>query len=114
MPHPSLLPLPRCSDPLLVGGKAAGLARLLAAGLKVPSGCCVTTEACRQTLLAAGFDPMERWRHALHLTHHARRQWLRECQQIIQDIDVSELVEVCRAEMRRINALTDRQWAVRS
>lgn len=114
MPHPSLLPLPRCSDPLLVGGKAAGLARLLAAGFKVPSGCCVTTEACRQTLLAAGFDPIERWRHALHLTHHARRQWLRECQQIIQDIDVSELVEVCRAEMRRINVLTDRQWAVRS
>src|SRR5262245_3494231 len=114
MTHPSLLPLPGCIDPLVVGGKAASLARLLAAGFKVPSGCCVTTEACRQALHTAGFDPIERWRHALHLTHHARRQWLQECQRIIQDIDVSELVEVCRKEMRRITGLPDRRWAVRS
>src|SRR5215467_1423519 len=114
MSRPLLLPLPACSDPLLVGGKAVGLARLLAAGFKVPPGCCVTTEACRQALHAVEFDPIARWRHALHLTHNVRRQWLQECQQIIQDIDVSELVEVCREEMRRISVLSERRWAVRS
>ena len=114
MSRPLLLPLPACSDPLLVGGKAVGLARLLAAGFKVPPGCCVTTEACRQALHTVEFDPIARWRHALHLTHNVRRQWLQECQQIIQDIDVSELVEVCREEMRRISVLSERRWAVRS
>src|SRR5262245_40853398 len=114
MAHPILLPLPGCRDPLLVGGKAASLARLLAAGFKVPSGCCVTTEACRHALHAVGFDPIERWRHALQLTNHARRQWLQECQRIIQEIDVSELVEICREEMRRIDVSPDRRWALRS
>ena len=114
MAPPLLLPLLACSDSLLVGGKAVGLARLLASGFKVPPGYCVTTEACRQALHAVEFAPIARWRHARHLTRDARRQWLQECQQIIQDIDVSELVEACREEMRRISSLAERRWAVRS
>lgn len=39
-----------------VGGKAAGLARLIAAGFDVPAGFCVTTEAFRAHLDAAGID----------------------------------------------------------
>jgi rifampicin phosphotransferase len=114
MAHPILLPLPRCRDPLLVGGKAANLARLLEAGLVVPAGCCLTTEAYRQALHAIGFSPIERWQHALQLTDDARQQWLQDCRRIIQQIDVSGLVEACREEMRRIAVLPDRQWAVRS
>lgn len=45
-----VLPLADCTDPQLVGGKAAGLARLLAAGFAVPPGICVTTEAYRDAL----------------------------------------------------------------
>jgi pyruvate,water dikinase len=40
-----------------VGGKAANLGVLLAAGLPVPPGFCVTTAAYRQVAAAAGVDP---------------------------------------------------------
>lgn len=53
----SVLPLVRCNKLKLVGGKALGLARLMAAGFPVPPGICVTTEAYRQSLLASGFTP---------------------------------------------------------
>ncbi|MET3932966.1 PEP/pyruvate-binding domain-containing protein [Arthrobacter sp. OAP107] len=42
---------------LEVGGKAANLGVLLAAGLPVPPGFCVTTAAYRQVAAAAGVDP---------------------------------------------------------
>src|SRR4026207_670702 len=64
MADPLVLSLSRCSDPSLVGGKASGLARLLAAGLAVPDGCCVTTRAYEQSLASLGFDPRKRWRRA--------------------------------------------------
>ena len=38
MADPLLLPLARCTDPSLAGGKAAGLARLLSVGFLVPAG----------------------------------------------------------------------------
>ena len=38
----------------LVGGKAANLGELIAAGLPVPGGFCVTTEAYRDVAAAAG------------------------------------------------------------
>jgi phosphoenolpyruvate synthase/pyruvate phosphate dikinase len=38
----------------LVGGKAASLGELIAAGLPVPAGLCVTTEAYRDVAAAAG------------------------------------------------------------
>jgi rifampicin phosphotransferase len=41
-----------------VGGKAANLGVLLAAGLPVPDGFCVTTAAYRRVAAAAGLDPM--------------------------------------------------------
>ncbi|RPJ20195.1 MAG: pyruvate, water dikinase, partial [Planctomycetaceae bacterium] len=52
MDRPLLLPLAACTQPSLVGGKAAGLARLLAGGFPVPSGFCVTTEAYDHALRA--------------------------------------------------------------
>ncbi|GAB15063.1 phosphoenolpyruvate synthase family protein [Arthrobacter globiformis NBRC 12137] len=42
-----------------VGGKAANLGVLLAAGLPVPSGFCVTTAAYRRVAAAAGVEPSE-------------------------------------------------------
>src|SRR5579884_452005 len=54
---PYILPLAECTDPRLVGGKAAGLGRLLAAGFSVPAGICVTTRAYRDVLHAAGIVP---------------------------------------------------------
>jgi rifampicin phosphotransferase len=114
MAHPILLPLSRCRDVSLAGGKAAGLARLLAAGFEVPDGCCVTTAAYHQALDALGFSPSEQWQHALRRTGEDRRNFLHGCQQIIRRADLSGLLEVCRTEMRRIADLPDRRWAVRS
>ncbi|MGC5033608.1 PEP/pyruvate-binding domain-containing protein [Micromonospora sp. DT229] len=45
---------PGCSDPREFGGKAAGLARLAAAGLPVAPGFAVATSACRAFLDATG------------------------------------------------------------
>ncbi|MBS3734705.1 MAG: hypothetical protein KGY99_07240 [Phycisphaerae bacterium] len=56
MPDGALvLPLAECHDPLVVGGKAINLARLLAAGFPVPSGFVVTTNAYR----ACGGGPID-------------------------------------------------------
>lgn len=50
MTAPLILPLDACEDPLLVGGKAAGLGRLIRLGFRVPPGLCLTTEAYRTCL----------------------------------------------------------------
>ena len=114
MVHPLILPLHRCADPLLVGGKAAGLARLLASGMAVPDGICVTTEAYHHTLRIMGFSPAERWQRVLEQAADARREELAECQSIIQQADVSPLVDACVEEIHRTDGRSVRQWAVRS
>jgi pyruvate,water dikinase len=45
---------PACSDPSVSGGKGANLARMTAAGLPVPAGFCVTTEAYAEFVRQAG------------------------------------------------------------
>jgi len=44
----------RASDVKLVGGKAAGLNEMIKAGIPVPPGFIVTTEAYRQFILETG------------------------------------------------------------
>src|SRR5512144_586681 len=114
MAGPLLLPLARCTDPSLAGGKAAGLARLVSGGFLVPAGCCVTTAAYHQALHAVGFHPLERWNEARQRKGQDRQQWLQDCRRIIQHIDVARLVEACREEMRQIAVLPGTRWAVRS
>src|SRR5262245_14520988 len=92
MDSPLVLPLSRCTDPVLVGGKAAGLARLLEAGLSVPDGCCVTTHAYQETLETIGFVPGERWRRAVGQSGEKRRQELQDCRNAIGRSELSELV----------------------
>jgi len=114
MARPILLPLSRCIDSSLVGGKASGLARLLGAGFAVPNGCCVTTAAYHQALQAVGFSPLGRWQQVLLRTGEDRRKLLQECRQIMQRADLSVLFAACREEMRRIADVSERRWAVRS
>ncbi|HTK65625.1 MAG TPA: PEP/pyruvate-binding domain-containing protein [Pseudonocardia sp.] len=45
---------PVCADPAVAGGKAANLARMTAAGLPVPPGFCVTTDAYAEFVEQAG------------------------------------------------------------
>lgn len=50
MSKPLILPLDASDDPQVVGGKGAGLCRLLRLGFRVPPGFCLTTEAYRTCL----------------------------------------------------------------
>ena len=114
MADPLVLSLTRCSDPSLVGGKASGLARLLAAGLAVPDGCCVTTRAYEQSLVTLGFDPRERWRRALELMGEDRRRELQDCRAAIGHSDLSGVLQGVWEEVQRVAGWRERQWALRS
>ncbi len=114
MADPLVLPLSRCNDSSLVGGKASGIARLLAAGLAVPDGCCVTTRAYEQSLATLGFDPRERWRRALGLMGEDRRRELQDCQAAIRRSDLSGILPGVWEELRRVAGAHERQWALRS
>jgi pyruvate,water dikinase len=113
MVAPLVLPLDHCSDPSLAGGKAAGLARLLATGLKVPTGFCLTTAAYRTALAAAGFSPVERWRRVLELQGDDRQRELNDCRQSILAADIAQLMRHLPQTFRE-NAVGDQRWAVRS
>ena len=114
MADPLVLSLTRCSDPSLVGGKASGLARLLAAGLAVPDGCCVTTRAYEQSLVTLGFDSRERWRRALELMGEERRRELQDCRAAIARSDLSGVLQGVWEELQRVAGWRERQWALRS
>ncbi len=114
MDLPLLLPLEACTQPSLVGGKAVGLARLLAAGFPVPPGFCVTTEAYDQALRAQDFSQEEQWRAALHSSGAERRQILSRSRTIIQNHDIVELTSQIVEQVRRLKLPLPGLWAVRS
>ena len=93
MDRPLLLPLVSCTQPSLVGGKAIGLARLLAGGFPVPSGLCVTTEAYSHALRVPGFSSVEQWQSALQSSGAA----LKEGDQISLDAERGEIIVLVRA-----------------
>ncbi len=74
MSDPLILSLEESRDPRLVGGKAAGLAKLLGAGFAVPGGFCVTTAVYRRCLEEAGIDAVTVWKKALHSSEEQRAQ----------------------------------------
>ena len=114
MDTPLLLPLAACTQPSLVGGKALGLARLLAAGFPVPSGFCVTTEAYDHALRAPGFSPAKQWQAALHSSGAERQRVLSHCRTIIGNSDIAELTAQIVEQTRRLDLPLHKLWAVRS
>ena len=114
MTHPFVLPLSRSTELSLVGGKAAALGRLLAAGFPVPDGCCVTTHAYERSLEAIGFAPAERWRRALMRSGDDRRRELADCRERIRQADLSGLLAELREALQRIEGFAIRRWAIRS
>ena len=114
MDRPLLLPLASCTQPSLVGGKALGLARLLAGGFPVPSGFCITTEAYDHALRAPGFSPAEQWQAALHSSGVERQRILSRCHTIIRNHDIVELTAQIVEQVRRQDLPASGLWAVRS
>ena len=74
MPDPLILSLEESRDRRLVGGKAAGLAKLIGAGFAVPRGFCVTTALYRHCLEASGIDAAEAWKKVRHSSEAQRIQ----------------------------------------
>jgi phosphohistidine swiveling domain-containing protein len=114
MDRPLLLPLAACTQSSLVGGKAVGLARLLAGGFPVPNGFCVTTEAYDRALRAPDFSPAEQWQAALHSSGAERQRILSHCRIIIRNRDIAELTAEIVEQVRRRDLLSHGLWAVRS
>jgi phosphohistidine swiveling domain-containing protein len=114
MDRPRFLPLAACIEPALVGGKAAGLARLIAGGFAVPSGFCVTTEAYAHALRVTGFSPTIQWQAALHASGAERQRILSHCHTIIQNFDIGELTAQIAEQLRGLHLTSQGQWAVRS
>ena len=114
MDRPLLLPLAACTQPALVGGKAVGLARLLAGGFPVPSGFCVTTEAYDHALRAPDFSPAEQWQAALHSSGVERQRILSHCHTIIRNYGIAELTAQIVEQVRRLDLPSHGLWAVRS
>jgi len=114
MDRPLFLPLAACTQPSLVGGKALGLARLLAGGFPVPSGFCVTTEAYDRALRALGFSPAEQWKAAQESSGAERRRILSHCCTLIRDYDIAELTGQIVEQARRFDLPLQTLWAVRS
>ena len=114
MAPPFVLPLARCTDALLAGGKAAGLARLLAAGFPVPDGCCLTTGAYEQSLQAMGFVAGERWRRAATRSGDDRQRELHDCREIIRHLAVGQFQPALTEQLNRISCAAERRWALRS
>ena len=115
MSSPLILPLDACGDRALAGGKAAGLARLIAAGFPVPPGLCLTTEAYAQFLRDQQIDAAALWEQVRTAKGAVRASLLDDCRNRIRQ---GRLSDACSSElMRRIAALgrpADERWAVRS
>ena len=114
MTRPSVLPLSECINPSLVGGKAYGLARLLAAGFPVPNGFCVTTEAYSQTLQAIGFSAIDEWSRVCRVPREERRVFLTGCQERLRQADVSHVEGEWQAHLQMLRLPSGTRWAIRS
>jgi rifampicin phosphotransferase len=114
MDRPLLLPLAVCTDPALVGGKAAGLARLIAHGFHVPLGLCVTTNAYQSSLEARGFTLTVQWNHLLRASAEDRPRFLADCQAVIRNTECSELIAQVQQAISRLDQPAPPLWAVRS
>ncbi|MBX3301193.1 MAG: hypothetical protein KF693_03155, partial [Nitrospira sp.] len=114
MTHPFILPLSQCMDLDLAGGKAVGLARLIAAGFSVPPGLCITTEAYRQTLQASGLRESDIWPMVCRLHDRERSSALTSYRNRIRGIEISQLASQWLTTLETLRRPPGERWAVRS
>ena len=114
MTHPFILPLSQCMDLDLAGGKAVGLARLMAAGFSVPPGLCITTEAYRQTLQASGLRESDIWPMVCRLPDRERSSALASYRNRIRGIEISQPASQWLTTLETLRRPPGERWAVRS
>lgn len=110
-----VLPLKHCSDPALVGGKAAGLGLLIRNSFHVPPGMCLTTQAYKETLQAAGLDLPRQWTHIRRAAEPARGQMLDDCRRLIASLTFPQtLLDLLNRELNCLGIEPATLLAVRS
>ncbi len=114
MIRPVILPLAECHDIHLTGGKAVGLAQLIAGGFSVPSGVCVTAEAHTQCLRASGFMEDEEWQKICSLSEEKRASALADCRNRVRQVETSHLIVQCGNALQSLSHSPSAYWAVRS
>lgn len=114
MLRPLILPLSQCCDTDLTGGKAVGLAQLIAAGFPVPQGFCITAEAYTQCLHESGFRVEEEWQKACALSGNERASALADCRDRIRQAETSHLAVQWRTALHTLGQPPSERWAVRS
>ncbi len=83
MADPFILSLHESRNSYLVGGKAAGLSKLLEAGVAVPDGLCVTTALYHHCLDQARVDAASLWNKLRLLSEEERAQEQARIQEVI-------------------------------
>ena len=120
---PLVVPLASCTDPALAGGKAAGLAQLIAKGFRVPPGLYVTTQAYHDTLQAGGLNSLESWNRIRRMPEAQREPLLADCRRIVASLvlprAILDPIDTELAKLEKEFATEDGTtggilWAVRS
>lgn len=114
MTRPFILPLSECTDLDLAGGKALGLAQLIAAGFAVSPGVCLTTEAYKTTLHTSGFIDHEMWSTIYQLPDNERGFALARCRDRIKRSEISHLASQWQTALKTLHRPPSERWAIRS
>src|SRR5687767_1149980 len=110
-----LLPLEACLDPQVAGGKAAGLAKLLRAGFRVPSGFCLTTTAYHEFIQQVGIVHQLEWQRVGKLPPQDRATAVASSQmQLLAGGWPPWLLADLQTELNRYSLPDGSCWAVRS
>ena len=118
-PVPRILPLGHSMDPALVGGKAAGLSRLIPSGFQVPDGICVTTEVYKEVVGESPWSTPATWNQLLQLPlHEGANAFAREHQRIesmrLPPVFLEDITRHLSTVRRRSGPVETISWAVRS
>lgn len=110
-----VLTLESCDDPALVGGKGAGLGRLIRSGFPVPPGLCVTTQAYRDGLRTGGIDDAARWARLGRASETHRATLLEETRRLITALSLPQpFLDLIGQGLDRLGLGRDTILAVRS
>ncbi len=118
-----IVPLISCTDPALAGGKAVGLARLMAKGFRVPPGFCVTAQVYRDMLQASRLNSLDRWNRVRRMPEAQREALLADCRRTVASLVLPrallDSIDTALAKLEKEFATDDGAtggmlWAVRS
>ena len=115
MNRPLFLPLASCTQPSLVGGKALGLARLLAGGFPIPPGLCITTGVYRDFLEETGIEIDGEWLTAVRGSKDTRVAQLERIRSaILNHTWRKDVLDRLDTAVNRLGYAKTVLWAVRS